>query len=68
MGTNAPGRAPPRPSGQVLAEEGAQLLDGVLLESFEAGGHGTAPTEARSLVAREVRRRAGFGGFEAHGA
>lgn len=47
---------------------GQELLDGVLLESFEAGGHGTAPTEARSLVTREVRRRAGFGGLEAHGA
>jgi predicted alpha/beta hydrolase family esterase len=36
--------------------EGQELLDRVLLDSFEAGRHGGALASTRSLVAREVRR------------
>jgi predicted alpha/beta hydrolase family esterase len=36
--------------------EGQELLDRVLLDSFEVGRHGGAPASTRTLVAREVRR------------
>lgn len=51
-------------SGLGAWSDGQELLDGVLLESFEVGGHGAAPLEARSLVTREVRRRTDDGRLE----
>ena len=44
-------------SGLGVWREGQELLDHVLLDSFETGRHGGGHASTRSLVASEVRRR-----------